>query len=226
MGGFGIFLIVLIILIVLASIILLFLSRRRASAQGLPPPPLSSYNPFSSSSVAWIKNKFASLRRGRQRDVEGGYEGASGGRGRGLRDDEGGAWDARMGGGRDDYFEEQELGPHDGDRVGGYEEYRAAGTPYSGAGYEAPQTQAERGRSATRSPPLTVPGTQRNLTTDAHNPFGDEHEEPSLRSVSPRPMGDNAGASGAAGTAGHLSKDNAGSNSPTESRKSLFREDM
>lgn len=139
----------------------------------------------------------------------GGY--ASGGRtGRRLEDD---AWDTRVGnedpyGDRSDRagysgYEEQELGlaPTPGlnnESYGGGRAGAGGGGDYLGAsGYN------ERGRSRGGG---------------GSDPFGDQNEAPSLRSVSPRPHEGGH-------TKGNESLDtNDGNTSPISTRKSVFRE--
>lgn len=205
-----------------------------ARREGLPPPSLKSwksyvpfYRPQGSSNypaprhagpIEWIREQFAKF--GNKRSARGAYEEAgadsaggyaTGGRtGRRLEDD---AWDTRVGnedpyGDRAGYsgYEEQELGlaptpglnnePYGGGRAGG-----SGGGDYLGAsGYN------ERGRS------------RGGIGAD---PFGDQNEAPSLRSVSPRPHeGGHTKGSESLDTTG--SGD--GNTSPISTRKSVFRE--
>ena len=131
----------------------------------------------------------------------GGYRSSAGGReGRGLEDD---AWDTRVGGEEDQFryagYEEQELGL--APTPGLQNEPYGGATDYSGAR----GVQDSRGR----------------LGPD---PFGDNNEAESLRSVSPRPHeGHTRGqvSIGTTGSGGSLEPA-----SPTGTRKSAFREDM
>lgn len=166
------------------------------------PTPRSS-NPFE-----WIKDQIAKLRNTRsargayEETGSGGYTPASArGRGRGFEDD---AWDTRVGGAHDDPYGAQPGGGY----AANYEEQELGlaptpglhTEPYGGAG-----DYSTRGRGGN------------------DNPFGDQNEATSLRSVSPRPEVD---------TRSHrpqLSADSMsyeGGGSPTGTRKSAFREDM
>lgn len=169
--------------------------------------------PRSSGPLEWIKDKIAAVRNRRttrggyeeSRDTEGQYAGGNDGagrRGRGLEDD---AWDTRVGNedpygpGPGGYYEEQELGL--AATPGVYNQQHAGGSDYMGQSTTYEGANHERGRSG------------------GLDPFGDQHEAPSLRSVSPRPE-----------TAqGHIrGQDSLGSqdgnSSPTSTRKSVFRE--
>jgi hypothetical protein len=135
--------------------------------------------------------------------VDGGYAGAGATRG---RDDD--AWDTRAPG-RDEeesyaagpggYYEEAELGLAP----------RGAPEPYTGGRSDYAAGGGERGRSAQRGHGQGAG----SLTTD---PFGDQHEASSLRSVSPRPVGHGGGPGSLEVKAG---------DSPTE-RRSMFREGL
>ena len=128
----------------------------------------------------------------------GGYRSAGGRGGRSGPEDD--AWDTRVGG--EEYhagYEEQELGlaPTPG----------LQNEPYGGA---SDYTGAR--------------GFQDNRGRLGPDPFGDQHEADSLRSVSPRPHEGHTRGQASIGTTG-----SAGSNepaSPTGTRKSAFREDM
>jgi hypothetical protein len=190
----------------------------RARRAGLQPPTWRSYiffanrgavsatnypTPRSAGPIEWIKDQFAKLSnrrtaRGAYEETGSGADGYSAGgaparRGRGLEDD---AWDTRVGNedpyghGPGGYYEEQELGlePMPG----------LHSEPYAGYAGE------ERGRSKSRE----GAGSQ---SLDP-NPFGDQHEAASLRSVSPMK-----------GT-GNLDAQQ-GNTSPT-SRRSMFREGL
>ncbi|EHY60031.1 hypothetical protein ABEF92_002602 [Exophiala dermatitidis] len=206
--------------------------------QGLPAPSLRSwktYVPFvkthgssnypaprHASPLEWIRDQFSRLTN--RRTARGAYEEAGGDtgygggrRGRGGVEDD--AWDTRVGG-DDPYasgpggyggYEEQELGLastpglHHGGSGGDY-----LGTAGRGEyGYEEAADNNRRGRSRDQ------------LDQD---PFGDQNEEPSLRSVSPRPETDLPKGH----TKGSQSLDTQGSgdggSSPTSTRKSVFRE--
>jgi hypothetical protein len=115
--------------------------------------------------------------------------------------------------GNEVYYEEQELGLHAPQPNAGYT------TPYGGqstSGYPS----EERGRSRTREYE-----EDNSLHADARgNPFGDEHAASSLRGVSPRPLDTRVDTS-YGGSHAHA-KNGSVDNSPTESRRSAFRENM
>ena len=220
--------------------------------------PTSNTNypsPRHGSPLEWIKDQLSKLRAGRT--ARGAYEeagagadtryggpsgaGARGGRGRGLEDD---AWDIRVGNedpygpGPGGYYEEQELGlaPTPGlhnEPYGGGSDYMSAASgpirPSGGVGggaYIAPPIdETGRGRSKSREPVAVAGGS----TLDP-NPFGDQHEAASLRSVSPRPVVDTTmggtSAGGPAHTKGATSLDSQASNTSPISRKSMFREGL
>lgn len=144
-----------------------------------------------------------------------GSGGVAGGRtGRRLEDD---AWDTRVGnedpyGDRGGYagYEEQELGlaPTPGLHNEPYGGSRSGGGGGGGAGdYLASGGYNDRGRPTSRG---------------GLDPFGDQNEAPSLRSISPRPH------EGAGHSKGNQSLDTNdsgdGNTSPISTRKSVFRE--
>lgn len=157
-------------------------------------------------------DKWHSLRSGRS--AGGAYEGTSYGGGGGnyseggrrgfgpLEPDE--AWDARVDNEGGGYYEEQELGLQD-----------PSHGPYGGGGYGDVGTASgddPRGRSRSRN------------REDRLNPFGEQAEESSLRSISPRPEaepGHQQRAPSHQRGASNLSVEE----SPTE-RRSMFREDV
>jgi hypothetical protein len=181
--------------------------------------------------IEWIKDQFAKLTQ--KRTARGAYEetgrgadglvsgGPSGGRGpRGMEDD---AWDTRVGN-EDPYapaggyagYEEQELGlaATPGLHTEPYGGARNVGGDYLGA-------------TSGNYSDIDVSGRGRPGSSSRENPFGDHHEAPRLRSVSPRPEFD----TGARGHAkGNMSLDTTGSGSadgntsPISTRKSVFRE--
>ncbi|KAL8243574.1 hypothetical protein R6Q59_009832 [Mikania micrantha] len=221
MNGWGWFFLI-VFLLVLAFVAWVAWRFFLAKRQGLPPPPLRAYIPFmktntstnyptprASGPLDWIKDKIASLRN--KRTARGAYEDAgpaaqgnvTGRRGRGLEDD---AWDARVGNedpygrGGAYYHEEQELGlaptpgytnEQYGRATGDYLSHANSG--YAGVG--------ERGRSG-----------------DHLDPFGDEHQAPSLRSVSPRPEEQ------VIAPQKRIDSLDSNASSPTSVRKSVFRE--
>ena len=235
----GYFFLLLLLLSIFGFVGRVLFIRYRATRQGLPPPSWRSYFWFvptqntnypaarASNPLDWIKDQFAKLRSGRT--ARGAYEeagdtaypGPSSGarRGRGLEDD---AWDTRVGNddpyeaGPGGYYEEQELGiaPTPGLRN---EPYAGASQDYMNAS-RSEYDPDHRGRSKSREPP-TATGNSGHLDP---NPFGDQHESSSLRSVSPRPEVD---------TQGHkqqqasLDSDNVLNTSPVN-RKSMFREGL
>jgi len=162
--------------------------------------------PRSSGPMDWIRDQIDKLRN--KRTARGAYEETSadgalrGGReGRGLEDD---AWDTRVGRDEDPYgpsggyaagYEEQELGL--APTPGLQNEPYGGGSEYAGGQSGAYDSRGRLG---------------------PENPFGDQHESTSLRSVSPRPADDRSH------TKGQTSLDSGGSGSPTGTRKSAFRE--
>ena len=236
----GWFFIVVAVLLVIGVVAWVVSIHLRAHRLGLPRPTLASYLPHQRSSsstrnyssqsggvIGWVTGKWDALKNGRERTAGGAYEEPLSGV-RGRRSDRGAAtldpdeaWDSRVGAETDGYgpggyYEEQELGLHDG---------TGAPSTYAGGGYagQTPGTsamlhsdahgygddEAPRGRSRSRDP--SVFDEERH---GPHNPFG-ERAEPSnlsLRGISPRPMDANDGHS-------KPSLDE----SPTE-RKSMFRE--
>ncbi|KIV85936.1 hypothetical protein PV11_01586 [Exophiala sideris] len=232
MSGWGWFFLLLILLLLFGIIGWVIYTQVTARRQGLPPPSLKSwktYIPFMnrqgstnypaprrSGPFEWIRDQISKL--GNKRTARGAYEEAGGEagytgarRGRGVEDD---AWDTRVGN-EDPYasgpgyagYEEQELGlaPTPGVQSGPYSGSSAAGGGgdylSAGRGY----TDGNRGRPGSRGA----------------DPFGDQNEAPSLRSVSPRPVGH---------TKNNESLDTQGSGdgntSPNSTRKSVFREGL
>lgn len=209
----AIFFIFLSVVLVVAALSYLVLRYLRARQLGLP----TSFNPFKSSApsrnypsggsggvLGWFKDRFNRIRSGRHRSTGVGYEeplSGVGGRRTNrnfgpLDPDE--AWDSHVGTEADGYgppgyYEEQELGLHDGG-VGPY-----GGDEYGGAGAGLGGDGASRGRSRSREPPTFIGGSQKGLDErydeemgrrPAQDPFGDhaESSDIQLRSVSPRPV--------------------------------------
>jgi len=243
MHGWGLFFFLLFLLVVFAVAAWVVYTQAAARKQGLPAPSLKSwktYIPFMKSQgssnypaprhagpLEWLRDLLSKLTnkrtaRGAYEEAggEGGFAGAGAGarRGRGAEDD---AWDTRVGneeayGSGPGYsgYEEQELGlaptpglhtePYSGGSGG---DYLGGGGGGGGRGYSNTD-----GRGRTGNP-------------GGLDPFGDQHEAPSLRSVSPRPDGDGRGH-----TKGNQSLDTQGSGdgntSPISTRKSVFREQM
>jgi len=175
--------------------------------------------------VGWFNDKVRAFKNRNNRSAGGSYEeplssnvrGRAANRGFGPLDpDE--AWDARVGTEADaygpgGYYEEQELGLHG-----------VAATP----GAPPPGYGDDRGRPLSRGPEPYIGGSQAGLDRrydeemghqpkPAVNPFDDSHAEPSLRSISPRPVVNTS--------KGHVRSQHSVDDSPTE-RRSMFRENM
>lgn len=251
MNGGVIFLIILILAIILGFGGWTLYSRLQAKRLGLPPPPL---NPFARSSTSapnypapapsgiqgFFSTQIQKFKNRNNRSAAGAYEEPLGGyaaRGRGgnrLDPDE--AWDSNVG--NEAYYEEQELGLHAPHQP----------TPYGAVspGF-APVEEPSRGRSRTRE---YEEGASLQPETKRENPFGDENVA-SLRGVSPRPLdygvdtsyggASNTSYGGASNTSyggphapvvpngakhKHTGSGGSGGSSPTESRRSVFRENM
>ncbi|KAH7045806.1 hypothetical protein B0J12DRAFT_700955 [Macrophomina phaseolina] len=239
MSGVGIFFLVLFLLLLIGGGAWIAYTRIRAQRLGLPPPSLNPFARGSRSSVGasgsaalpspapggivgWVNDKIASLKHGRNKNTRyaaGAYEesGATSTRGaaraRGTLDpDE--AWDARVGNEADygyGYEEEQELGLREPTPYGGSAGMYAA--PPHSAGLSA-AAGSERGRSRTRELDERYDEEMGRTGGAAtrENPFGDDAERSNLRGVSPRPVDSHERGNGA--------------NSPTDSRRSIFREDV
>lgn len=214
----------------------------RARKLGLPRPSLNPFakrrtEPSNYSAPApapggiqgWIRDKIDSIRGGgRGRTAGGAYEGYGAGAGRDsynqrrgfgpLDPDE--AWDARVGNETGGYgYEEQELGLQD-----------PSHGPYGGGGYGDVGVggyEEGRGRSRSRQRELderydeeTHGGGQQRL-----NPFGDNAEASSMRTVSPRPDGGQRAPSSHKRGQSSLHSTGGHDDSPTE-RRSMFREDV
>lgn len=212
-------------------------SRIRASRLGLPPPSLNPFARGGGGSAAsnypgpaptgikgWIDTQIRKFKNRNNRYATGAYEESSGyaaagtrGRGAGHRLDPDEAWDARVG--NETYYEEQELGLHEPPRGG----LAPSANPYETTHYGAPSpglAEPQRGRSRTR---------EYDEHSDGHgarqNPFGDEHAA-SLRGVSPRPLDHHHVDTSYGGASGAHKKKGSADNSPTESRRSVFHEEM
>lgn len=241
----------LIVLLLLGSISYFgwyFYARWNASRNGLPPPSMNPIKAFTSGSSlpsnypgpaptgikGWIDTQVRKFKNRNNRSAAGAYEesgyaggGQTRGRGAGSRLDPDEAWSSRVG--DEAYYEEQELGLHE-------PAHNQSTNPYGNTSYDGAPTpglnpnEAPRGRSRTRE------------SYDEHldgksarsNPFGDEHAE-SLRGVSPRPLGQGDDTSYHGGASVQMPsapapKKKAPSinslDSPTESRRSIFREDI
>ncbi|KIW20266.1 hypothetical protein PV08_00841 [Exophiala spinifera] len=225
MRGWGLFFFLLFLLLIFAVGGWVGYTQWAARKQGLPAPSLKSwktYVPFMKTQgssnypaprhagpLEWIRDQFAKL--GNRRTARGAYEEAGDGetgyagarRGRGVEDD---AWDTRVG--NDDPYAP-------GPGYGGYEEQELglAATP----GLQSEPYASDHADGMDRG--------RRSSRTGGLDPFGDQNEAPSLRSVSPRPEGDSQGH-----TKGNPSLDTQGSgdgsSSPISTRKSVFRENM
>ncbi|KAF2797414.1 hypothetical protein K505DRAFT_322609 [Melanomma pulvis-pyrius CBS 109.77] len=239
MNGGVIFLIVLLFLLIFGFGGWTLYSRLRAKRLGLPPPSL---NPFARSSAStsnypapapggiqgFIQTQIRKFKNRNNRSAAGAYEEPSGyaARGRGAnRLDPDEAWDAHVG--NEAYYEEQELGLH------APLQHQHQSTPYGAPspGF-APAEEPARGRSRTREyeDANTLHGDSRSAR---ENPFGDENAA-SLRGVSPRPL-DYGQDTSYGGASAHATaapapqkpkKTDSAESSPTESRRSVFRENM
>lgn len=168
--------------------------------------------------LEWFRNQFAKLTN--KRTARGAYEeaGGEGGhtgarRGRGAEDD---AWDTRVG-------NEESYGA--GPAYSGYEEQELGLAP-TPAAHAEPYGGGSGGDyvGGSRGYP-NAGGRGRMGNPGGLDPFGDQNEAPSLRSISPRPEADGRGH-----TKGQPSLDTQGSGdgntSPISTRKSVFREQM
>ncbi|KIY00848.1 uncharacterized protein Z520_03514 [Fonsecaea multimorphosa CBS 102226] len=258
MHGWGLFFFLLFLLLIFAIVGWVVYTQYSARKQGLPAPSLKSwktYIPFlkpqASSNypaprhagpLEWARDQFAKLTR--RRTARGAYEEAgsgadglvsgSGGRGRGGRGMEDDAWDTRVG-------NEDPYGPGAGG-YSGYEEQELGLAPTPGLQNEPYGGGASRGAGgagggdylgATGSAgysdiDVSGGGRGRPGSSSRDNPFGDQHEAPRLRSVSPRPDAEVISTKGH--TKGNQSLDTQGSgsgdgnSSPISTRKSVFRE--
>jgi hypothetical protein len=242
MNGWLVFIIVLLLLVLLSYVGWYGYARWNASRNGLPPPsmnPIAAFKNRSSGGATsnypgpaptgikgFIDTQVRKFKNRNNRTAAGAYEepgygaGAPRGRGAGSRLDPDEAWSARVG--DEAYYEEQELGLH--------EPSSTHANPYANTPYTAPYSGAEpaRGRSRTRE------SYDEHLDgrSAQHNPFGDDNAA-SLRGVSPRPLV-NEDTSYHGGATAHMPSApkhaKSGSvdseNSPTESRRSIFREDI
>ena len=238
MNGGVVFLIILLIAVVGGYGGWVAYSRIRASRLGLPPPSLNPFNrsgasdgasnypgPAPSGIKGWIDAQVYKFKNRNNRTAYGAYEESSGGynsargRGAGHRLDPDEAWSARVG--DEAYYEEQELGLHDppNARTG-----LQSANPYEAHQYGAPSPgfqEQERGRSRTREYDERSDG---GLGV-RQNPFGDENAS-SLRGVSPRPLDQHVDTSYGGAQSAAKKKKGSADNSPTESRRSVFREEM
>ena len=231
MNGWLVFIIVLLLLLSISYFGWYFYARWNASRNGLPPPSMNPMVAFSRSSSTnaesnypgpaptgikgWFDTQMRKFKNRNNRSTTGsGYEdsgynatarGVGGGRGAGSRLDPDEAWSARVG--DEAYYEEQELGLHE-----------PPATHQSN-----PFAEPTRGRSRTRD------AYDEHLDShSAQNPFGDDTAT-NLRGVSPRPVVVSAqGYHGAATATMPSAKDHrkGDDNSPTESRRSIFKEGL
>ncbi|KAG9192739.1 hypothetical protein G6011_11473 [Alternaria panax] len=247
MNGWLVFIIILLLLLSFSYFGWYFYARWNASRNGLPPPSMNPMVAFSRSSSSgaessnypgpaptgikgWFDTQVRKFKNRNNRYTTGsGYEdagysgerGVGGGRGAGSRLDPDEAWSSRVG--DEAYYEEQELGLHEPASTHGQTANPYANpTPYSNT------AEPSRGRSRTRD------SYDEHLDAQsARNPFGDDNAA-SLRGVSPRPVldADTSYRGGATATMPSAPKHKkAGSvdsidNSPTESRRSVFREGL
>jgi hypothetical protein len=240
MNGWLIFIIILLLVCSGSYFGWYFYARWNASRNGLPPPsmnPITAFKNRSSGAASnypgpaptgikgFIDTQVRKFKNRNNRTAAGayeeqGYQQQSRGRGAGSRLDPDEAWSSRVG--DEAYYEEQELGLH--------EPASTSANPYANTAYAAPHhAEPERGRSRTRD------SYDEHLDgRSAHsNPFGDDNAA-SLRGVSPRPLGQAEDTSYRGGATAQVPKGpaqgKAGSinsiDSPTESRRSVFREDI
>ncbi|KAK5117980.1 hypothetical protein LTR62_004024 [Meristemomyces frigidus] len=194
----------------------------------------------------WFETQWSHLRANTRTSSGGAYEtntgygGGSGGNSSSRRDRRGfgpldpdEAWDARVDHEAGGYYEENELGGLQG----------GAGGPYGGSGYGEVGVGGipvdERGRSRSREREVdrryeeemhgcSVAARPTEGKRATHlNPFGDQNEASSLRSVSPRPHGDSGGRGAQQHKKGQASLGSmeGADSSPTE-RRSMFHEDV
>ena len=250
MNGGVIFIIILLLLLSGSYFGWYFYARWNASRNGLPPPsmnPLVAFSKSSSSGGAsnypgpaptgikgWIDTQVRKFKnRNNRYTTGGGYEepayaagGQPRGRGAGSRLDPDSAWSSRVG--DEAYYEEQELGLHEPAST------HQSANPYNTTAYGAPApglsgAEPARGRSRQRD------SYDEHLDAQSarHNPFGDDNAA-SLRGVSPRPLGNedtsyHGGATVQMPSAPKHKKTSSldsTDNSPTESRRSVFREGL
>ncbi|CBX91002.1 hypothetical protein IAQ61_002466 [Plenodomus lingam] len=246
MNGWLVFAIVLVLLLSGSYFGWYFYARWNANRNGLPPPSMNPLVAFSSSSGAasasnypgpapvgikgWLSAQVYKFKnRNNRYTTGGGFEepaygaGATRGRGAGSRLDPDEAWSSRVG--DEAYYEEQELGLHEpaSTHAQSSNPYQST-TAYGGASAGLSQ-EPSRGRSRQRDSYDEQLDAQ-----SARNPFGDDNAT-SLRGVSPRPLGgeDTSYHGGASTTAPKHKKPgsvNSTDNSPTESRRSVFREGL
>lgn len=241
MNGGVIFLIILLLLVAGGYFGWYFYARWNANRNGLPPPSMNPIAAFKNRSAVtsnypgpaptgikgFFDTQIRKFKNRNNRTAAGAYEETTygqqpRGRGAGSRLDPDEAWSARVG--DEAYYEEQELGLH--------EPSSTRANPYANTGYNAAYTGAsgepERGRSRTRE----SYDEQHLDSKTAQNPFGDENAA-SLRGVSPRPL-TNEDTSYHGGATVQMPQapmhKKAASikslDSPTESRRSVFREDI
>lgn len=239
-SGWGVFLIILVVVLIGGGGGYILYAHYRARKLGLPAPNFNPFNrkprenptyrapaPAPNGVFGWVSDKFNSLRSGRT--TTGAYEstgygvgGSSGGARRGfgpLDPDE--AWDTRVDNETGGYYEEQELGLQDPSH-GPY-----GGGGYGDAGVGVGGIEEGRGRSRSRQRELDSRYDEEVHGGGARlNPFGDQNEAASLRSVSPKPEVATSAPRAPSHKRGQSSLNTAGSDdSPTE-RRSMFREDV
>jgi hypothetical protein len=247
MNGWLVFIIILLLLLSISYFGWYFYARWNASRNGLPPPSMNPMVAFSRSSASgtansnypgpaptgikgWFDTQVRKFKNRNNRYTTGsGYEdagysagrGVGGGRGAGSRLDPDEAWSSRVG--DEAYYEEQELGLHEPASTQGQ-----TANPYANPTSYNNTAEPSRGRSRTRD------SYDEHLDAQsARNPFGDDNAA-SLRGVSPRPVldADTSYRGGATATMPSVPKHKkAGSvdsmdDSPTESRRSVFREGL
>lgn len=246
MNGGWVFLIILLLLVSGAYFGWYFYARWNANKNGLPPPSMNPIAAFKASRSGgggasnypgpapggikgFIDTQLRKFKNRNNRSAAGAYEGdnnlsgnAPRGRGAGSRLDPDEAWSARVG--DEAYYEEQELGLHEPAR---------GANPYAPTSYAPqPTDDRDRGRSRTRD---SYDDEHLDARNPRNDPFADDHAA-SLRGVSPRPLhyGEDTTYHGGATAVmpqipqikTHKKAGSVGSadDSPTESRRSVFRE--
>jgi hypothetical protein len=250
MNGGVVFLLILILAIVFGYGGWYAWARWNANKNGLPPPSMNPIAAFRASRGSepsypgpapagirgFIDAQMRKFKNRNNRSAAGAYEessfttggGAARGRGAGSRLDPDEAWSARVG--DEAYYEEQELGLHEPARTA---------NPYAPTSYNTQQQHQQqqhaeppRGRSRTRE----YDDDMRDQRGAHLNPFDDDNAA-SLRGVSPRPLDyssqDTSYHGGATvqmpqvpqiKTHKKAGGSDSAENSPTESRRSVFRE--
>ena len=240
MNGWLVFIIVLLLLLSISYFGWYFYARWNASRNGLPAPSMnpmialssrastgaSNYpGPAPTGIKGWFDAQVHKFKNRNNRYTTGsgyeesGYAAGQSGRGRGAQNrlDPDEAWSSRVG--DEAYYEEQELGLH--------EPASSHANPFTNSAYTQQSTaDPARGRSRTRESYDEHLDVQNPAS---RNPFADDNAQSSLRGVSPRPLGEqDTSYRGGAGAPKHAKAGSLDSmdDSPTESRRSVFREGL